>query len=171
MLEIASRTDVVPFGAAPPAAELLPVTRLNRVLASASRRARAAAVQYSHPAGCGSLRRQLARRSLEWGCALDPADFIVTNGAMEAVFLSLRAITKPGDVVVLGSPTYFGLLQAVENLGLRALEVATHPATGLDLEDLESAIRNHRIAAVLAVPSFSNPLGSCRPGRKSAGFS
>jgi DNA-binding transcriptional MocR family regulator len=55
MLELASRTDIVPFGAAPPAAELLPVTRLNRVMASASRRARAAAVQYSHPAGCESF--------------------------------------------------------------------------------------------------------------------
>jgi DNA-binding transcriptional MocR family regulator len=163
MLEIASRSDVVPFGVAPPAAELLPVTRLNRVMASASRRACATALQYPHPAGCEPLRRQLARRSFEWGRDLGADDFIVTTGAMEAISLSLRAVTKPGDVVVLESPTYFGLLQAVENLGLRALEVPTHATTGMDLEHLQLAIRKNRIAAVLAVPSFNNPLGSCMP--------
>jgi DNA-binding transcriptional MocR family regulator len=77
--------------------------------------------------------------------------------------LSLRAVTKPGDVVVLESPTYFGLLQAVESLGLRALELPTHATTGMDLEHLQLAIRKNRIAAVLAVPSFNNPLGSCMP--------
>ena len=163
MLEIASRSDVVPFGVAPPAAELLPVALLNRVMASASRRACAAALQYPHPAGCEALRRQLARRSFEWGRDLGADDFIITTGAMEAVSLSLRAVTKPGDVVVLESPTYFGLLQAVENLGLRALEVPTHATTGMDLEHLQLAIRKNRIAAVLAVPSFNNPLGSCMP--------
>jgi DNA-binding transcriptional MocR family regulator len=163
LLELASRTDVVPFGAAPPAIELLPVKKLNRVMASASRRAQAAAVRYPHPAGLESLRRQLARRAAEWGCHLEPDDFIVTNGTMEAVSLSLRAITKSGDIIVLESPTYFGLLQAVENLGLRALEVPTYPGTGLDLEHLESALRKNRVAAILGVPSFSNPTGSCMP--------
>src|SRR6185312_8625697 len=55
------------------------------------------------------------------------------------------------------------LLQAVENLGLRVLEVPMHPATGIDLEHLQSVFRKHRVAAVLGVPSFSNPLGSCMP--------
>lgn len=163
LLELASRTDLVPFGAAPPAMELLPVQKLNRVMAGASRRAQAAAIQYPHPTGCESLRRQLVRRSFEWGCDLKSDDFIVTSGTMEAVFLSLRAVSKPGDVVVLESPTYFGLLQAVENLGLRALEVPTHPTTGMDLGQLESILRHQQVAALLGVPSFSNPLGSCMP--------
>jgi DNA-binding transcriptional MocR family regulator len=82
---------------------------------------------------------------------------------MEAVFLGLRATTKPGDVVALESPTFFGILQAVENLGLRALEIPTHASTGIDLEQLESAVRRQRVAVVLGVASFSNPLGSCMP--------
>ncbi|HTD87394.1 MAG TPA: GntR family transcriptional regulator, partial [Candidatus Binatia bacterium] len=103
ILEIASQRHIVPLGAAAPAPELLPVTRLNRVMASASRHARASALEYSHPAGCEELRRELARRSLDWGCNLEPEDFIVTSGTMEALFLSLRATTKPGDVVVVES--------------------------------------------------------------------
>jgi len=165
ILEIASQRHIVPLGAAAPAPELLPVTRLNRVMASASRHARASALEYSHPAGCEELRRELARRSLDWGCNLEPEDFIVTSGTMEALFLSLRATTKPGDVVVVESPTYFGVLQAIENLGLRPLEVSMQATEGMDLEHLESVIRRHRVAAIVAVPSFSNPLGSCMPAK------
>jgi DNA-binding transcriptional MocR family regulator len=43
------------------------------------------------------------------------------------------------------------------------LEVPTHAITGMELEHLQLAIRKNRIAAVLAVPSFNNPLGSCMP--------
>src|SRR5438046_10047587 len=82
---------------------------------------------------------------------------------MEALFLSLRATTKPGDVVVVESPTYFGVLQAIENLGLRPLEVSMEATEGMDLQHLDAVIRRHRVGAIVAVRRFSNPLGSCIP--------
>lgn len=100
--------DLLSLGAATPSAALLPVARLNRTLGSVVRRAGAAALDYSPPPGCEALRRQLARRASEWGCQLGPEDFIVTDGAMEAVVLCLRATTRPGDLVAMESPTYFG---------------------------------------------------------------
>lgn len=162
IIELACDPDFVPLGAATPAPELLPIARLTRTLAAASRRAGAAAVLYGPPSGCGVLRRQLARRALDWGCALGPEEFIVTNGAMEALFLCLRATTRPGDVVALESPTYFGVLQAVETLGLRALEIPTHPreiGSGPSRSRPARAPRRGRAGH----PSFNNPLGSCMP--------
>ncbi len=159
----AAAPDLLALGAATPSASLLPVARLNRTFGTVARRAGAAALDYSPPPGSEALRRQLARRALEWGCQLGPEEFIITDGAMEAVVLSLRATTRPGDLVALESPTYFGLLAAVESLGLRAVEIATHPRAGIDLEKLELALRRQKIAVVLAVPSFNNPLGSCLP--------
>ena len=38
------------------------------------------------------------------------------SGCMEAITLSLRAVTRPGDVIAIESPTYFGLIQAIEQL-------------------------------------------------------
>ena len=55
---------------------------------------------------------------------------MTTNGCLEAISLALRAICKPGDTVGIESPTYFGVLQAIELLGLRVLEIPTHPSTG-----------------------------------------
>jgi DNA-binding transcriptional MocR family regulator len=163
IIEIASDPDILPLGAATPGPELIPFTQLNRTMASACRRARAAALGYSHPAGCDALRHQLARRSLHWGCQLSPEDFVVTSGAMEALSLSLRATTRQGEIVALESPSFFGVLQAIEALGLRVLEIPTHPRTGLDLSQLATALRRERIAVVLSAPSFNNPLGSCMP--------
>jgi DNA-binding transcriptional MocR family regulator len=59
-------------------------------------------------------------------------------------------------------------LQSVERLGLRAVEVATDPAEGLDLAALERAIRRHRVKAVWAMPTFQNPLGATMPDAKKA---
>jgi aspartate/methionine/tyrosine aminotransferase len=48
---------------------------------------------------------------MEAGCALNPNELIITNGATEAMYLSLQAVTKPGDTVAIESPTYYNLLE------------------------------------------------------------
>ena len=155
--------DVVQFGASSPSVTLLPVQKLNRMLASAARLYGRESIEYGIPPGCAALRRVLARRALEWGVTVSPDEIITTNGGMEALVLCLRAVTKPGDLVAIESPTYFGVVQAIEQLGLKAVEIATHPRRGMSLEDLERVLRTRRIGACLAIPNFNNPLGSLMP--------
>ena len=90
------------------------------------------------------------------GCGLVADDIITTVGTMEALHLCLRAVARAGDTVVVESPAYYGLLQLIEGLGMRALEVPAHPRDGMDLAALEDALRQHRVKACLAVPNFSN---------------
>lgn len=163
IFEAASRPNVAPLGAGVPHESLLPTTKLNRILCSVTRTHGARGIAYDMPPGCESLRRQLARRSLDWGCSLSPDDFITTCGGTEALIVALKAVTKPGDIVAVESPTYFGVLQAIDELGLKALEIPTDSRDGIDLEALESAMRRHRPAACLVTPNFQNPLGSLMP--------
>jgi DNA-binding transcriptional MocR family regulator len=51
-----------------------------------------------------------------------------------------RAVTSPGDVVALESPTLFAFLEILEYLHLRALEIPTHPRTGFSLDALQLAL-------------------------------
>ncbi len=68
------------------------------------------------------------------------------------------------DVIAVESPTYYGLLQILESLGMRALEIPCSPQTGLSLEALELAVRTYdNIRAVVAMPNLQNPLGSIMP--------
>lgn len=163
LFELVRHRDVVPLGAASPSPEVFPAARLGRIMAAASRAAGGAGLSYDMPPGSDVLRRQIARRSLDWGTQLSPDGLITTNGCTEALALCLRAVTKPGDVVAVESPTYFCILQAIEELGLKAMEIPMHPRDGMDVEALERALKTRNIAACVAVPNFSNPLGSLMP--------
>ncbi|HTO97100.1 MAG TPA: PLP-dependent aminotransferase family protein [Myxococcales bacterium] len=161
VVESARDPDLVPLGCSQPDPDLFPWARLGRMAAAILRDGGGFA--YELPPGAMSLRRQLARRALEWGCALGPQEFIVTSGASEAVQLSLLAVARQGDAVAIESPAYFGSLQLIEALGFRAVEIASSPRSGLDLDALERVLKTRRISAVLAVTNFSNPLGCQMP--------
>jgi DNA-binding transcriptional MocR family regulator len=155
--------SLVHLGSAVPDAALLPTRALARAMASATRRPPDAGARYEMPPGLSELRHLVARRALGWGCALSEEDLVVTSGATEAIHLCLLALARPGDAVAVESPAYYGTLQTLEALGLRVIEIPCLPDTGLDLDELERRVDRHRVAAVLAVPNFSNPLGSCMP--------
>lgn len=93
----------VPFGAALPNPTLLPTAKLNRISAALSRRVARATDTYSLPPGNAELRRQLAKRSMDWGGVLTADEFVMTSGATEAMSLCLRAVTKFGDTIAVES--------------------------------------------------------------------
>ena len=160
VLSYATDPNVVAFGSACASPELFQLERVRRVLSSIARRDRNALGRYGLPPGTERLRRAVARRALEWGCRIDHRDLVTTTGCMEAINLALRAATKPGDLVALESPTYYGFLQILQSLGLRALEIPTHPRTGISLDALELALAEHPVKAVLVMPNVSNPIGA-----------
>lgn len=163
MLHDAKNPRLVKLGAAAPNPDLLPSDKLHRTMAALARRFGSRAEAYDFPPGLEALRIQVAQRAVAVGCTLSPDDIVTTCGTQEAVTLALRAVCKPGGTVVLESPTYYGFLQAIEALGLKALEIPTHPRTGMSIDALRLAIEQTPIDAVLVVPNFGNPLGSCMP--------
>ena len=107
------------------------------------------------------MRRAVARRAPEAGVDVTPDEVVVTSGAKEAVYLSLAAVTRPGDTVVIESPAYYALLEVLASLDRRVIEVPNHPRDGLDLDALARVLDRHDVAAVAMVSNFSNPIGSC----------
>jgi DNA-binding transcriptional MocR family regulator len=163
VIRTANQPGSVPLGSALPDPRLLPNGRLNQILRSVIRRDPCHSASYVFPPGAESLRRQIARRSLAYGCNLAPSEIVVTSGAMEALNLGLRAVARAGDVIAVESPTYFGVLDAIQSLGMRAIEIPTHPREGMSLDWLESAIRKHRIKACISMTNGHNPLGYVLP--------
>jgi DNA-binding transcriptional MocR family regulator len=162
------RTDLVQLGAALHGSEAMPIRQLNRIAAAVARRSPAAGMTYCVPPGDHGLCVQVARRALDAGATLAPDEVIVTSGAMEAIGFCLRAVTKPGDAVAIESPTFYGILQLLDVLDLRAVEVPTDPRTGVCLDALAAAMDRAAagaspVRACLFVGNFNNPLGSCMP--------
>jgi DNA-binding transcriptional MocR family regulator len=159
IMESASDRSNIPFGAGTASPELFPNRRLNLILRGIVNRRPMHSTAYDFPPGLEPLRRQIARRSLEMGCAFSPRDVTITCGAMEALNLSIRAVVRPGEVIAVESPTYFGVLQSAASMGMKVIEIPTHPQTGINLEELENAIRKHRVKACIAMTNCHNPLG------------
>jgi DNA-binding transcriptional MocR family regulator len=158
--------DVIQLGAALPALELLPLAQLNRLMGKVLRQDPERVHAYGTPSGCPELRVELAKRMLDAGCSVSPEQLVITNGANEAIYLCLQALTQPGDTIAVESPTYFTMLEAMKNLHLKALPLPTHPRDGISLPHLEAALSTGTVKAVLLVSNFSNPLGCSMVDRK-----
>ena len=151
--------EQVALGAAAAHPELYPNRKLNRIIHKITRENPWHSSRYDFTTGMLELRRQIARRSISIGCSFAPHEIVVTCGGMEALNLGLRAVASAGDVIAMESPTYFAILQVIESLGMRAIEIPTHPRTGMDLDALQSAICKHRVRACISMTNCHNPLG------------
>lgn len=159
----ASNRALVPLGSAFPSPSLFPLPKLALSLGKAVRRLDPWRTVEDLSPGSATLRRQIGLRYLAMGCSVDTEELVVTNGAMEALNLCLEAVTQPGDLVAVESPTFYAALQALERRGLRAVEVATHPRTGVEVAALASLLERHPVKACWFMPNFQNPLGSLMP--------
>ncbi len=157
--------SLVPLGGGTPNSELSPVDKLNRMLASESRRFSLQSIAYPPPHGHKRLRTQITRRSLDSGCSLAPDDIIITSGCVEAMNPALQAICRPGDTVAIGSPVYPTFLKSIQWMGLKVLEIPSN-GEGMNLEVLDYAIRHNRVSACITIANFNNPLGSLMPDDK-----
>lgn len=157
------------FALAVPANPLMPGAKLNKAVVEALRASTSNCLHYEEVQGNEDLRKQVARILFNWGGVFTEDDVVVTAGCMEAMAFCLKAITRRGDAVAIESPTYFGIFQVMESLGLNIVEVPTDPMSGVDLESLQEAIDRFDIKACLFVTNFNNPLGSLMPeSRKKA---
>ncbi len=150
---------MIQMGTALPRTDFPAVAQMHRILASLARRPDPRLRDYDMPPGNERLRLQIARRAVDAGVAVTPDEVVITNGCQEALVLCLRAVTEPGDTVAIESPAFFGILQAIESLGLKALEIPTDPRQGISLDALRLALEQWPLKAVLLTPNFSNPLG------------
>ena len=158
--------ELVQLGAAFPNPKYLPIEKINKSLANAARRQAGNGHAYHIPPGLEELRIQIAKRAALSGCQISPNEVIITSGGLEAIDLCLHAVCRPGDIVAIESPMYFGTLQTLEVQGLRALEIPTHPRDGINLEALSFAIQHNPVRAVVVISNFNNPLGSKIPDEK-----
>ncbi|HEV7621169.1 MAG TPA: PLP-dependent aminotransferase family protein, partial [Flavisolibacter sp.] len=158
-----SATDIINFSLAAPSIDLLPAAKLNKSVVHVLRNSKYSCLNYEDIQGNIELRKQIAKLSFNWGGKIRAEDVVVTAGCMEALVMSLKAVTKIGDAVAVESPTYFGIFQVMESLGLKVVEIPTDPVKGVDVKQVENAIINFNVKACVFVPNFNNPIGSCMP--------
>lgn len=118
--------------------------------------------QYTSNAGLLSLREEIASYlSARFNAVYEPgSEIIVTIGASEAIDLALRTLVRPGDEVLIPSPSYVSYAPNAAITGGVAVAVETSAKNGFALtpELLEKAITPRSKALILPYPN--NPTGA-----------
>lgn len=150
---------VLPLGIANPSMAAPATKTLHRAMKRIMARAETRSLGYAPAYGEPGLCRQITYRYLNHGGSVDPGEVLITNGGQEALTLALKAVARPGDVIAVESPAYYGMLELIESLDMLALEIETCPIEGVTLSRLERALKTHRIAACMFSSAINNPLG------------
>jgi len=150
----------ISFANALPDHRLLPFNAIKRAIQQISRDTSGSYLELEDTTGHPPLRKAIAQRSLIWGGSLHEDDVIITDGATEALNLCLKAVTKPGDTVLIQEPCYYGVMQCLEFLELKAVTIPCYPDTGIEVADLEAACKRYDIKACILVSNFNNPTGA-----------
>lgn len=139
------------------------IVTLNRSIGRALRRQKGDYQYYDEPAGDPGLRRALSLLAARRGWKADPAELCITSGCQQSLFLALLAICSEGDVVAVESPGFYGVLQLLEQLRLKVIEVPTSLQTGMDVSALEVILQRWPVRACVVSPNFATPGGALMP--------
>lgn len=150
---------IVPLGSAFPNSQLLYSPKLMQTLAQQAKHRISYEQTPSLPPGNYELRKQIAQRYCMQGIPTDPSDIVITSGGLDALNLSLKAMTQMGDYILLQETIFYGAWQAAENLGLKVITIPEHPEHGLDLEAFKKAITSYPIKVCLLMLNSHNPIG------------
>lgn len=155
--------ELLPTGSAHPSTDAPAIKSLYAEIGRHSRRQTHTSSHYQLPPGDTLLIKQLAKITQDLGTPASVDEILITHGAQQAISLALRAITKPGDIVAVESPCYFGNLLLLESLGLEVLEIPSCDYQGMDPLALESALAKWDVKVILVTPNFTNPSSAVMP--------
>ncbi|MGF1430392.1 PLP-dependent aminotransferase family protein [Kitasatospora sp. LaBMicrA B282] len=140
--------------------QLQPLGALGTALSRAARRAEA----WDRPpvAGLPELRDWFAA---DIGGGLGRQDVLVCGAGQSALATALRALGRPGDPVVIESPTYPGTIAAARAAGLRTVPVPLD-REGIRPDHLDEALTRSGARIVVVQPLFQNPTGASLSARR-----
>ena len=141
--------------------DLWPKDRIRKCIQEIIRYDNDAAFRYCMSPGYKPLLEQISLLALQSGININPGEIIITTGCMEAIYLAIKTICKPGDTIAIQTPMFFNFLQLCEELNLNILEIPNLPDVCVNLDILRFVISNYDIKAFLIIPNFNNPSGSC----------
>lgn len=110
------------------------------------------------PAGLPELQRAIAATYDARGLPTDPAQIMVTPGALTAGAVIAQAFTSPGDRVLVESPTYPNATDALRHAGARLVPSPVDP-DGWDLDAVAATLRQTSPKLAYLIPDFQNPTG------------
>jgi 2-aminoadipate transaminase len=121
-------------------------------------------LQYGSTRGQYELREELAALTSEKEKRVcSPDQILITSGSAQGLDLACRIFIDPGDIVLVGLPSYFGATAAIASHGGINVGIPVDES-GIDVEAMEIRLLELQrsgqvVKAVYVIPNFQNPAG------------
>ena len=110
------------------------------------------------PAGLPELQSSVAALYAARGLPTDPAQIMVTPGALAGVSIVAQALAGRGDRVLVETPGYPNAAERIRNAGARLAVTEVDP-DGWDLDATAARLRQVAPRLAYLIPDFQNPTG------------
>ncbi|WP_461161662.1 aminotransferase-like domain-containing protein [Simplicispira piscis] len=160
LFKLLGKPGIISFAGGFPDSALFDVDGIRAASNAALDQEPGAALQYGATEGYQPLREQLAAFMAAKG-ALDvaPEQLIVTTGSQQALDLLGKTLISPGDKVIVEGPTFLATIQCFRLYGAELIS-APIDAHGVQTDELEKLIAEHKPKFVYLIPTFGNPSGA-----------
>jgi 2-aminoadipate transaminase len=164
MLKLAEKPEVISFAGGLPDPDVFLLEEIKEAFETVFVKRGRAALGYGPVEGIALFREWLAENMTRSGRPSTVNECLVTTGGIAALDLICKVLLDPGDVVIVGEPSYLAALHVVRTYqgrfaGVPVDENGMQPdALESTLEDLKA--KNQRPKFIYLVPSFQNPSGA-----------
>lgn len=158
--KVARQPHMISFASGIGDSHLFPAEDFRKVLQTVMRRDGIAALDYGEPSGHTPLRQTITHILASQGLQTRSGNVLITAGSQQALALVSQLLLKPGDVIMVESPTYPGALDLFRALGFKVVGIPVD-GQGMQVEALEKLLQQHHPKLIYTIPNFHNPTGTC----------
>jgi GntR family transcriptional regulator/MocR family aminotransferase len=145
--------------------EFYPLDEIRKVIQAVIRQEGISALGYGEPGGYPPLRRTISSVLASQGLEAHPENILITSGSQQALTLAAELLLRPGDTILVESPTYADGLDLFRMLKLNLVGIPIDEE-GMQVDLLEDLIRQHNPKLIYTIPNFHNPTGTCLSGHR-----
>lgn len=156
---IRNEEKLTEFNATAPGDLMMPQKLILRTMQQVIREKGASLLRYYPSHGSAELRDNIIGRAATFQNIIRPEELLVTDGALQGLYIALASICEPGDVIAVESPCVFSALEVIRVLRLKVIEIPVDLQTGFDISFFKRACENVKIKAAIITANFHNPTG------------
>ncbi|MBH1965821.1 MAG: PLP-dependent aminotransferase family protein [Comamonadaceae bacterium] len=159
LFKLLGKPGIISFAGGFPDSAMFDVTGIAEAANKALTQEPGSALQYGATEGYEPLRKQLAAFMAQKGVQnVAPEQLIVTTGSQQALDLIGKTLIDPGSKVIVEGPTFLATIQCFRLYGADLVS-APIDADGVQVDELEKLIKEHKPKFIYLIPTFGNPSG------------
>jgi 2-aminoadipate transaminase len=164
LLKVTQDPEIISFAGGLPNPKSFPIEDLQGVIKSVLETKGKTALQYGTTQGLDELREAVAERSRKDGIEIaSEENVIIMSGSQQALDTVGKIFLNPGDVALVGLPTYLGGINAFRSYEANLIGIPLDK-DGMIIDALDERIKElkknkYHPKFIYSVPTFQNPAG------------